>query len=190
MTLTARSALGRNFDKHHSLPGPVGISLAERADIGGIWVTSATDAAMVLASLKVALGHELPRESGAMVRAGECAAIWMSPRAWLLRCPPAAEAEMIDRVAAAFPDRLAHASAFTDFLCWYSLDGDSAADFLKQGGFLSLAKAGLRAGHAKRTLIAGIPAILCHESHAHWLVGVERSRAAYFHGWLTSLVTV
>jgi hypothetical protein len=30
-----------------------------------------------------------------MVRAGECAAIWMSPRAWLLRCPPAAETEVV-----------------------------------------------------------------------------------------------
>jgi heterotetrameric sarcosine oxidase gamma subunit len=190
MKLAARSALGNDFGKHHSRPGPVGTSLAERADIGGIWVTCAAHAAMVLAPLEAALGHELPRESGAMVRAGECAAIWMSPRAWLLRCPPAAETEVVALVAAAFPDRLAHASAFTDFLCWLSLDGDNAVDLLKQGGFLSLAKAGLRAGHAKRTLIAGIPTILCHESHAHWLVGVERSRAAYFHGWLTSLVTV
>lgn len=190
MTLTARSALGHDFGARHSLPGPAGISLAEHADIGCVWVTCATDAAAVLAPLEAALGYDLPRESGAMIRTGECAAVWMNPRAWLLRCPATAEDETVARVAAAFPDRLAHASAFTDFLCWFSLEGDGAEDLLKQGGFLSLAISGLSAGHAKRTLIAGIPAILCHEDPSHWLVGVERSRATYFHGWLTGLVTV
>jgi heterotetrameric sarcosine oxidase gamma subunit len=190
MTLTARSALGRDFGVRHSLHAPADVSLAEHADIGCVWLTCATDAAAILAPLVAALGYDLPREGGAMIRTGECTAIWMNPRAWLLRCPPAAETETVALVAAAFPDRLVHASAFTDFLCWFSLKGDSAVDFLKQGGFLSLAQNGLRAGHAKRTMIAGIPAILCHEDPSHWLVGVERSRAAYLHGWLTSLISV
>jgi heterotetrameric sarcosine oxidase gamma subunit len=190
MTLTARSVLGHDFGVRHSLPGPAGISLAERADIGCVWVTCATDAAAILAPLEAALGCDLPRESGAMIRTGDCVTVWINPRAWLLRCPPAVEDETAARVAAAFPDRLAHASAFTDFLCWFSLEGDAAEDLLKQGGFLSLAKNGLRPGDAKRTLIAGIPVILCHEDLSHWLVGVERSRATYFRGWLTSLVTV
>lgn len=189
MILSARSALGDNIGTRHPMSALKGVSLAEHADVGGVWVSCATDAATILTPLEAALGCDLPRESGAMTRTGDRTAIWMNQRAWLLRCPPDAEAEIIARVVSAFPDHLAYGSAFSDFLCWFSLEGTSAADVLKQGGFLSLTKTGLPEGHAKRTLIAGIPAILCHESLWHWLVGIERSRASFFYGWLLSLDT-
>jgi len=163
------------------------VKCREHADTGCLLLTSAVDGAQTAAALEACLSATLPRGPGAVTRAGDRIAIWLSPRSWLFVCDPAEEAALAVRVAARFPDRLAHASAFTDFLCWFSLEGRRAEDMLRQGSFISLARGGLSIGHAKRTPINGVPSIVFHEAAETWRIAVERSRAAHFRNWLDSL---
>jgi len=109
-------------------------------------------------------------------------AIWLTPRSWLICCD--SESELIERVESAFPDKLVHATLFTDALCWLELWGPAAIDLLTEGGFVSLERNGLPVGHAKRTPIAQIPVVVVRESADTWLLGMERSRASYFVQWL------
>lgn len=88
------------------------------------------------------------------------------------------------RLGAAFPDKLIHAALFTDYLCWLELSGPGAGIILGDGGFISLEREGLATGHAKRTLVAGVAAVIIRKEKSEWLIGVERSRARYFVDWM------
>jgi len=189
MSLDALSPLGHTFGQGNDLllSGAPDVKSQERADFGCLLLTSAVDGAQTADALEACLSATLPRGPGVVTRAGDRIAIWLSPRSWLFICDPAEEAALAGLVAACFPDRLAHASAFTDFLCWFSLEGRRAEDMLRQGSFISLARGGLPTGHAKRTPIDGVPAVVFHEAAETWRVGVERSRAAHFRNWLDSL---
>ena len=67
---------------------------------------------------------------------------------------------------------------------WLTLEGSSVESMLRQGGFISLQSGGLRLGYAKRTLLAGIPAVILHEAHTRWTIGMGRSRARFLQiGW-------
>jgi heterotetrameric sarcosine oxidase gamma subunit len=113
-------------------------------------------------------------------------AIWLSPRSWLIRCRIEDEAALVSRLNDEFPGGLAHAVPYTDALCWLELSGPDAFDYLTEGSFISLEVSGLRIGHAKRTLIAQIAAVIVRHDLNIWQIGVERSRARYFVDWLTA----
>jgi heterotetrameric sarcosine oxidase gamma subunit len=153
-----------------------GVMLRERADIGCVLVTSAVDSGEVVATA----GVELPLGHGE-VKNG---ALWLSPRSWLVRCRIEEELPLVMRVNAAFPDKRVHAVRFTDALCWLELSGAEARGCLTEGGFVSLEPGGLPVGHAKRTWIAAVAAVVVHESDSVWLVAVERSRGRHFADWL------
>ena len=78
----------------------------------------------------------------------------------------------------------------TDNLCWFSLIGETVEEALKQGSFLTFDPAGIGEDSAKRTMIAGVTAIIVREDALSWSIGIERSRARYFHDWLRSLSLV
>jgi len=158
--------------------------LRERADIGCVLLTSAVDNAEVLTSASAAAGVDLPRDPGMFRTGAGRLALWLSPRSWLIHCAVEAEAGLIARLNAVFPDKLAHAAAFTDYLCWFELSGAMSLDLLTEGTFLSLERGGLPVGHAKRTLIAQIAAVIVRKGPSDWLIAVERSRARYFADWL------
>jgi sarcosine oxidase gamma subunit len=61
---------------------------------------------------------------------------------------------------------------------------------LQQGSFVSLEVSGLAVGHAKRTLIAGVAAIIFHDCADVWLIGLERSRSCYFLEWIRACAAV
>ncbi len=191
MNFSSRSALGNAFGHIHNLtlPKATEVTLSELANIGCVLLSAATDTPDT-AHAKACLGIDLPGAPSAVMRAADRTGIWLTPRSWLLLCDPDDEAAICDRVSAAFPDRTLHASPFTDSLCWFSLTGEQSEDLLRQGSFISLSKGGLPVGCAKRTPINGIATILYREDDLTWLIGVERSRATYFHHWLDSLYLV
>jgi heterotetrameric sarcosine oxidase gamma subunit len=92
--------------------------------------------------------------------------------------------DLVARLNAAFAEKLAHATPFTDALCWFEISLSGALDLLTEGGFVSLDRGGLPIGHAKRTLIAQAVVVIFRESENVWLVAVDRSRARYFADWL------
>jgi sarcosine oxidase subunit gamma len=160
--------------------------LHERADIGCVLLAAAVPAADIVTSASEAAGVELPLVPGP-IRAGVGReALWLSPRSWLIRCPSEEEMDLVVHLNAAFPDKLAHAVAFTDALTWFQLSGAGALDLLTEGGFVSLERGGLAVGHAKRTLIAQIAAVIVRQCASVWLVAVERSRARNFVDWLSA----
>ena len=188
MMLEAQSTLGSAFGAANPLAGfqRAGITIRERADIGCLLVNSAVETDDLYAALSSAAGVSLPEYAGEVQRNGNRLALWLTPRSWLLHCGLDEELTLARQINASFPDKSVHAAQFTDYLTWLELDGAGALLMLQEGGFLSLAKDGMRVGHAKRTLIAGITAVIVRQSVETWLVGVERSRARYFADWLRS----
>jgi heterotetrameric sarcosine oxidase gamma subunit len=188
--LQPQSALGTSFGTASLISGfsSTSVFLRERSDIGCILLTTAVDSATIASSASQAAGLELPLTPGPINTAPPRKAIWLSPRSWLIHCPIEEENDLVTHLNAAFPNKLAHAALFTDYLCWIELSGPPALDLLTEGTFLSLDRGGLPVGHAKRTLIAQIPAVIVHERESVWLLAVERSRARYFADWLTAAV--
>lgn len=167
-----------------------GAILRERADIGCLLLSTAVDADRVIALASQAVGVDLPPVAGAIQTNEERLALWLSPRSWIVHCNPKEETILAARVDATFPDGLVHAALFTDYLCWLELSGLSADILLKDGGFISLEREGLAIGHAKRTLIAGVAAVVIRKERREWLIGVERSRARYFADWMIAANTI
>lgn len=189
MNLEAFSALDRPIGDRKPLPGLkiAGLTLTELSDTGGVMCTAATAAGDVADLLSGAVGCPLPSAHGAITTAPSRQAIWMSPRSWLVLCPLSEEFQIVETVRQAFPDHLAHGAPFSDYLGWYSLVGNDAEAALRQGSFLTFAAEGFKTGHAKRTQLAGIPAVLVRDRVESWRIGIERSRAAYLLNWFQGL---
>jgi heterotetrameric sarcosine oxidase gamma subunit len=189
--LQPQSALGAPFGTASTVSGfsSDSLFLRERADIGCILLTTAVDNADIATSASQAAGLELPLTPGPINTASQRKAIWLSPRSWLIHCRVEEENDLVTHLNAAFLYKLAHAAPFTDYLFWLELSGPPALDLLTEGTFLSLDRGGLPVGHAKRTLVAQVSAVVVHESESVWLVAVERSRARYLADWLTAAVS-
>jgi heterotetrameric sarcosine oxidase gamma subunit len=189
--LQPQSALGAPFGTASTVSGFISASvfLRERADIGCILLTTAVDSAAIATSASQAAGLELPLTPGPINTAPPRKAIWLSPRSWLIHCRLEEENDLVTHLNAAFPNKLSHAAPFTDYLCWLELSGAATLDILTEGTFLSFDRDGLPVGHAKRTLIAQISAVIVHERESVWLLAVERSRARYFSDWLSASVS-
>lgn len=189
MMLEARSSLGGPFGAStpiNDLSRPE-LEVVEHSDFGCVLCSAAVDVSEIYKKMSKKGKLELPRQSGAVVRQGERTAIWLSPRSWLILCSLDDEPELIASINGAFPDHIVLASAFSDYICWLSLSGEEAEDKLRQGGFVSFAEGGLSIGHAKRTLIGGIPVVIQRKSTTAWTLGIERSYASYFINWLRSV---
>ncbi|MGF6933652.1 heterotetrameric sarcosine oxidase gamma subunit [Paraburkholderia sp. UCT70] len=186
MNLKPESAFGSPFDSSKPLPDfdRAFVTLTERSDIGCILLNSAVDTKEVVSSIADSLGFEVPVSAAIPSGHGPGAVVWLTPRSWLIPCPVSEEFGLIARINAAFPDKRVHASAFSDYLCWLEIGGKEAHTLLTSAGFLSLEIAGLKTGHAKRTLLAGIPVVVVRNGDARWTLGVERSRLVYFTGFL------
>lgn len=161
-------------------------TLRERSDIGCVLLTTVGDSSESVASACGAFGLELPMAPGAVTVAARSTALWLSPKSWLIHCDLNEEADLLERITAAFPDKRAHGVLFTDAVCWMELSGPAALDLLTEGGFVSLERDGLPVGHVKRTLIAQVPVVVFHQAPDTWLLAVERSRAIYFVQWLSA----
>jgi heterotetrameric sarcosine oxidase gamma subunit len=155
--------------------------------MGAVLCSSAGPGADVARALEAALGCPVPVAHGAVAEGPGRRVLWLSPKAWIVLCAPEDEDDLVETVAAAFPDHAVLASRYTDALCWLTLDGADAESALRQGSFLRFRAVGLPPGQAKRTLVAGIPAVILREADGAWTVGVERSRGRYFSAWLTGL---
>ena len=188
MKLLAQSALGAAFGASQPVSGfeSHGAVLRERADIGSVMLTTSVEPGSIAEAAGNVAGVEIPRVPGPLKTAPGRWGLWLQPRTWLIRCGVEEEWDLVKRLNAAFPDRRAHAVAFTDAICWFELSGAVAHDILTEGGFISLERGGLPIGNAKRTLIAQVAAIVVREAENAWLVAVERSRANYFAQWLSA----
>ena len=82
---------------------------------------------------------------------------------------------------------LAHADLYSNALGWITLGGEMAESLVQQGSFLTPKYDGIKVGSAKRTLVAGIPAIILCEKAIIWTISIERGRARSFIHWLTSM---
>jgi heterotetrameric sarcosine oxidase gamma subunit len=160
--------------------------LRERSDIGCVLLTVAAEGPEATARASRACNLELPLAPGAVTMTAGRTALWLTPRSWLIHCDLLEEDDLLERIAEAFPDRLAHGALFTDAVCWFELFGPAALDLLAEGGFVSLERGGLPVGHAKRTLIAQVAVVLIRQAEDSWLLAVERSRSTYFVQWLSA----
>jgi heterotetrameric sarcosine oxidase gamma subunit len=186
MKLQARSVLDGSFGSANELRGFAAqkATLTELSDMGCVLFTVASLSTDVVDSASNAAGVELSVNPGEVKIAAGRAAIWLSPRSWLIQCGVNDEANLMAALNEAFPDKIAHAVSFTDALCWFDVSGEAALELLTEGSFISLERGGLSISHAKRTLISQIAAVVVRQSESVWQVAVERSRAVYFVDWL------
>jgi heterotetrameric sarcosine oxidase gamma subunit len=184
--LYAKSALETPSGSACLLTGLVenGAALRVRPDIGCLLLNAAVETADIVVRAGAAAGLQLPPMPGTIKTSAGRMSLWLSPRSWLVLCRSEDESWLVRRVNAAYPDKLLHAAHFTDHLFWFELSGARSGDLLKEGAFISLERQGLIVGNAKRTLIAGIAAVVIRKEDSVWLVGIERSRARYFADWL------
>jgi len=161
------------------------VALKELSDMSCVLFTAASNSVDSAFRAAHAAQIDLPSTAGEYVTRSGRMAIWLSPRSWLIRCRIGDEAALVTELNDELPDGLAHAVPYTDALCWLELSGPDALDYLTEGSFISLEVSGLRIGHAKRTLIAQIVAVIVRHERNIWQMGVERSRAQYFVDWLT-----
>lgn len=189
MTLEAFSPLDQPIGKPSAIANlaVAGGNLGELPDSGAVMCSAAVDGSEIIGRLSAMIGCPLPEAHGAIGAASGRQAIWMTPRSWLILCPPAEEHDIIAGVETAYPDHLVHAAPFSDYLAWFSLAGSRSETALRQGSFLSLSSDGFKIGHAKRTPLAGVPAIIIRDSADNWRIGVERSRADFILRWFKSL---
>jgi heterotetrameric sarcosine oxidase gamma subunit len=192
LKLQPQSTLGGTFGAASFVSGFRSDSalLRERSDIGCLLLTAAVDTSAIFVAAGAVAGVDLPSEAGAIKHCEDRKALWLSPRSWLLLCAIQDEIGLAALINRTFPEKQLHAALFTDYLCWLELAGPQSYDLLTDSAFISLERHGLPVGHAKRTLIAGITAIVVREREDVWLLGVERSRARYFtHRLLSSAQT-
>jgi heterotetrameric sarcosine oxidase gamma subunit len=187
MKFQPRSVFGTTFGVSAPVP-ELSTTLLERADIGCLLVNSAVESAAVATELAAAVRIEFPLEAGTIADLHSHRALWLTPRSWLLHCPVEEEWALARKINEAFPDKRVHAALYTDYLCWFELFGSRASNLLAEGGFVSLERDGLNPGYSKRTSLAGIAAVVVRDRPQTWLIGVERSRAAYFAKWVRAAV--
>jgi heterotetrameric sarcosine oxidase gamma subunit len=158
-------------------------ALVSRGDLACVLVVCAVPLELIAVRLGAAVGFSLPVQPVTVVAGADCRALWLTPRSWLLQCRHADEIATARRVNDAFPDNLARATPYSDALCWFQLAGSAAGSLLAEGGWVSLEPGGLAVGRIKRALFAALPAMILREQEDTWLLGVERSRAAYLVDW-------
>jgi heterotetrameric sarcosine oxidase gamma subunit len=186
MRIQPQSVLGEMFADPFVLTrfNSADTTLTERVDIGCLLVSSAVDSDKVSARLNVAAQCLFPLEGGRVTEAHPYRVFWLTPRSWLVHCSFDEEWALANRINEAFPDKLVHASLYTDHLCWLELSGRHALTLLTDGGFVSLERDGIRVGCAKRTLLAGVGVVIYRKHLQTWLLAVERSRTNYIASWL------
>jgi|TARA_B110000238_G_C16006606_1_gene386938 sarcosine oxidase gamma subunit len=214
MILETLSPLGEPLGNPKNITGLdwSDLNINESNHLGCVRCTIAVGFNEISPTLSQQLHINLPSKPGRVVVANGRHLIWLSPRSWLIlfslnkveldnsclneyslnesslnESSLDKEKKLLESINAAFPDRSVLASAYSDYLCWFSLNGDKAKTVLHQGGFISLAPEGIPVGHAKRTLIAGIPAVIYRTSITEWNLGIERSHASYLQTWFRSL---
>lgn len=170
-----------------SVPMGDDLDIYEETGHAHVLCTAALDAGIIAAPLGRALGVDVPLAPGPVMVGEDRAAMWLSPRSWLIRLPEAAEDQVMQAVLARFPERTVHASRYSDQLCWLGIEGAASADLLAAGGFISLERDGLPIGHIKRTLFADVPVLIWRRAQSDWSVAVERSRAGYLAAWIARI---
>jgi len=141
------------------------------------------------------LGLALPAPLKASVRLGT-AILWLGPKEWLIETTvPASATVQLWRAGA---DPGAEASGLhaitdqSDAFAGFDLSGPRAVDVLMSGCSLDLAPRAFPVGHAARTAIADVPAIIWSPMAAaptsspsgHFRCWLDRSFAAHFWDWL------
>ena len=187
MMLTAQSPLGAEFGAANPLPQITPATVQERSDLCTVLITTTQASPDRIKAIGLAVGCSLPTSHGPVVHSDGKDAIWLTPRSWLILCDAQDEERVLASVVSNFKDHSVIASRYADALCWLSLEGDQAAALLAQGSFVGFSDKGLAIGSAKRTPVAGIPAVIWRTGEAQWTIGVERSRARYFVDWLSAL---
>jgi heterotetrameric sarcosine oxidase gamma subunit len=157
--------------------------LVERADIGCLLVGSAVKSREVANRLYEATGIAFPLEACAVLGESGRRALWLTPRSWLIHCAIDDVKTLAFHINCAYPDKLVHATSYSDCLCWLEPCGPEALGPLYEAAFVSLEREGLVMGRAKRTVLCGLPAIILHDRADKWLFGIERSFARYFASW-------
>ena len=170
---------------------PEVVSVPERDDLNifaetghaHLLCTTAVDAEALADKLGRALAVDVPLTPGPVMITEDRAAMWLSPRSWLIRLPKTSEDQAMGSVLEAFPDRDVHISRYSDQFCWLGIEGAASENMLAQGGFISLERTGLPLGHMKRTLFADVPVLIWRRALSNWSLAIERSRAGYLAEW-------
>jgi sarcosine oxidase, subunit gamma len=121
---------------------------------------------------------------GALESNGAVLGAWATPGEWLLFCDLAEEQALLNELRAELSDVFANVALVSDSRLGFSIQGDSAADFLAKGGGMDVDSAVFKPGSCVTTRFAGLPAILMHVMSGEYRLYVDISFSGFISSWI------
>jgi sarcosine oxidase subunit gamma len=170
-------------------PGPEGLSVTIReiAGRGMIDLRGLASDQAFLAAAKSALGADLPLQPRSSVSWGDIKVLWLSIDQWLILCPAARTAEILDSLRKALAGIHSLAVDVSDMRAVIRVEGDGAHEVLMKGCSLDLLNGEFKPGLARRMRFAEIAALLHVIDDDAFDIYVFRSYAHY--AWAFLLAT-
>jgi sarcosine oxidase subunit gamma len=162
-------------------PAPEGLSVTIReiAGRGMIDLRGLASDSAFLAAAKSALGADLPLEPRTSVSWGDIKLLWLSIDQWLILCPSARTAEILDSLRKALAGIHSLAVDVSDMRAVIRVEGDGAREVLMKGCSLDLLSGDYTPGLVRRMRFAEIAALLQVIDDDAFDICVFRSYAHY-----------
>lgn len=167
-------------------PKDLAVDIREISSRGMIDLRGLTGDGKFMTAVKDVLSLDLPTSPRTSAAWGEIQALWLSTDQWLILCPRARTAELLDSLRLALAGIHSFAVDVSDMRTIIRLEGDNARTVLLKGSSLDLLSSDYEAGTVRRLRFAEIAALLHIVSEKPDVIDlyVFRSYASYAWDWL------
>jgi len=167
-------------------PKGLAVDIREIVSRGMIDLRGLTSDSKFMAAAKEVLGLDLPTAPRSSAAWGEIQALWLSTDQWLILCPRAKTAELLNNLRQALDGIHSFTVDVSDMRTIIRLEGDDARYVLLKGSSLDLLSSDYEAGTVRRLRFAEIAALFHIVSQKPDVIDlyVFRSYANYAWDWL------
>jgi len=164
---------------HVAAPQGLSVDLREITGRGMIDLRGLTSNAKFMAAAKAALGVDLPKKPRTSASWGDIKVLWLSIDQWLVLCPRAKAAELLDGLRQALGSIHSLAADVSDMRAIIRLEGEGSREVLMKGCSLDLLGGAYIPGTVRRMRFAEIAALLHVVEEEVFDIYVFRSYADY-----------
>ena len=164
---------------HVAAPQGLAVTLREIADRGMIDLRGVAGDRKFMAAAKDALGLDLPKKPRTSASWGNIKVLWLSADQWLILCPRAKAAELLESLRKALGDIHSLAVDVSDMRAVIRIEGEGAREILMKGCSLDLLNGEYIPGAARRARFAEIAALIHVVEDEAFDIYVFRSYAGY-----------
>lgn len=164
---------------HVAAPQGLSVGMREIADRGMIDLRGIASNAKFMAAAKEALGLDLPKKPRTSASWGDIKVLWLSIDQWLILCPRAKAAGLLESLRKALGPIHSLAADVSDMRAVIRLEGEGSREILMKGCSLDLLNDEYVPGTARRMRFAEIAALLHVVQEDVFDIYVFRSYADY-----------